>query len=116
MLPDCLSVLITMELLTDTDMLLIVEKGIHRYEIADNNYKIIYDEDKESSYLMYLILYIFSSRQIIYMNGQMSQTLLVDGFEWKKCHIYCDIGYVLEVDIEYSKRLSQSFTIYRLKM
>ena len=116
MLPDCLSVLITMELLTDTDMLLIVEKGIHRYEIADNNYKIIYDEDKESSYLMYLILYIFSSRQIIYMNGQMSQTLLVDGFEWKKCHVYCDIGYVPEVDIEYSKRLSQSFTIYRLKM
>ena len=94
-------------------MLLIVEKGIregichviHRHATADNNYKIIYDEDKESSYLMYLILYIFSSMQIIYMNGQMSQTLLVDGFEWKKCHIYCDMGYVLEVDIEYSKKL-----------
>ena len=47
-------------------MLLIVEKGIregichaiHRHATADNNYKIIYDEDKESSHILCILSYI----------------------------------------------------------
>ena len=49
-------------LLTDIDMLLIVEKGnrggichsIHKYAKANNKYMKKYDKDKESSYLEYL--------------------------------------------------------------
>ena len=53
---------VKLELLTDPDMLLIVEKGvregichaIHRYEKADNKYMKNYDENEESSFLEYL--------------------------------------------------------------
>ena len=51
-----------LELLTDFDMLLMVEKGIrggicraiHRYAKADNKYMKNYDEKEESSYIQYL--------------------------------------------------------------
>ena len=49
-----------LDLLTDTDMLLMVEKGIggrirhiHRYVKANNEYMKYYDKNKESSYLKY---------------------------------------------------------------
>ena len=53
---------IELELLTDTDMLLIVEKGIrgrichemYRYAKSNNKYMKEYNKDKESSNLMYL--------------------------------------------------------------
>ena len=53
---------VKLELLTDIDMLLIVEKGIrdgichsvHKYAKANNKYMKNYDKDKESSYLEYL--------------------------------------------------------------
>ena len=51
-----------LELTTDIDMILMVEKGIRgiilhaidRYTKARNKYKKEYDKDKETSYLMYL--------------------------------------------------------------
>ena len=54
------------ELLTDYDMLLMVEEGIrggichsiHRYAKANNKYMKNYDESKESSYIQYLVLII----------------------------------------------------------
>ena len=53
---------IKLELLTNIDMLLTVEKGIrggichaiHRYAKANNNYMNNYDKNKESSYIRYL--------------------------------------------------------------
>ena len=50
---------VKLELLTDIDMLLAVEKRIrggtchtnHRYAKANNKYMKVYDENKESSYL-----------------------------------------------------------------
>ena len=53
---------VKLELLTDPDMLLIVENGIrggichviHRYAKANNKYMKIYDENEESSFLEYL--------------------------------------------------------------
>ena len=52
---------VKLELLTDIDMLLMVEKGIrggicntiHRYTKANNKYMKHYDKNKESSYLKY---------------------------------------------------------------
>ena len=51
-----------LELLTDYDMLLMVEEGIrggiwhsiHRYTKANNKYMKNYDKNKESSYIQYL--------------------------------------------------------------
>ena len=71
------------ELLTDIDMLLMVEKeiregichAIYRYAAGNNTYIKNYDEDIESSYIIYL--------DISNLYGwEMSHKLPVDGFEW----------------------------------
>ena len=71
-------------MLTNVDMLLIVEKGIrggichaiHRYAKANNKYIKNYDKNKESSYIQYL------DANSLY-GWEMSQKLPVDGFKWK---------------------------------
>ena len=73
---------IRLELLTDIDMLLMVEKGIrggiclsiHRYAKANNKYMKNYDKNIESSYLIYL--------HANHLYGwAMPQKLSVNGFE-----------------------------------
>ena len=98
-------------LLTDNDMLLMVEEGIrggmchaiHRYAKANNKYMKNYDETEESSCIQYLDV--------------NNQRLPVSGFKWKKNALKfteefiknydedSDKGYILEVDVKYLKKL-----------
>ena len=82
--PACLKKTgVKLQLLTNIDMLLMVEKeieggicqAIHRYAKANNKYVNNYDETIESLYLMYL------DANNLY-GWAMSQKLTVDGFEW----------------------------------
>ena len=76
---------VKLELLTDYDMILIIEKGIrgricqitYRYAKANNKYIKNYNKNIESSYIEYL------DANNLYGWG-MSQKLLVKGFKWVK--------------------------------
>ena len=109
---------IKLELLTDYDMLLIVEEGIrggichaiHRHAKANNKYMKNYDKNKESSYIQYL------NANRLY-GWAMSQKLPVNGFKWVKNTSKIDKkfiknydedgdkGYIFEVDVKYPRRL-----------
>ena len=109
---------VELELLTDIDMLLMVEKGtrggicqaIHRYAKANNKYMKNYDKKITSSYLINL------DANNLY-GWAMSRKLPVNGFEWvedlsqfkedfiKNYDENSDKGYFLEVDVEYPKNL-----------
>ena len=103
---------IKLELLTDYDMLLMVEEGIrdgichsiHRYAKANNKYMTNYNNNEESSYIQYLDannLYCWA----------MSKKLPVNGFKWidnnkineefiKNYNKNNNKGYILEVDVK----------------
>ena len=74
---------VRLELLTDYDMLLMVEKGIrggmcqaiHRYAKANNKYMKNYDKNIKSLYLIHLDANNF-------YGWAMSQKLSVNGFKW----------------------------------
>ena len=109
---------VNLELLTDFDMLLMIEAGIrggmcqsvHRYAKANNKYMKNYDKNIESSYLMYL------GANNLY-GWAMSQKLPVNGFKWendlsrfnerfiKSYNENSNKGYFLEVDVEYPKKI-----------
>ena len=109
---------VKLELLTDADMLLMVEKGIrggifhaiYRYAKANNKYMKNYNKDKEESFLQHL------DANNLY-GWAMSQKLRVSGFKWEKnmskftkefiknCDEHSDKGYILEVDVEYPENL-----------
>ena len=99
-------------------MLLMVEKGnigemchaMHRYAKENNKYMENDDKNKESLYIQFL------DANNLY-GWAMSQKLPVDDFEWKNNMLKfnedfiknydedSDKGYILEVDVQYPKRL-----------
>ena len=111
---------VILDLLTEIDMLLMVEKGIrggtyhsiYRYAKANNKYMKVYDKNKELSYIQYWNvnnLYAWA----------MSQKLPVNNFEWIKdtsqfnedfIKIYneeIDEGYSLEFDFQHLEKLHE---------
>ena len=113
---------IELELLTDYDMLLMVEKGIRggichsiqRYAKANNKYMESYNNNEESFYIQYL------DANNLY-GWAMSKKLPVNGFKWLDSDKINEIneefmknyngndikGYILEVDVKYPKRLHE---------
>ena len=113
---------IELELLTDYDMLLMVEEGIrggiyhsiHRYAKVNNKYMKNYNKDEESSYIQYI-------DAINLYRWAMSKKLPVNGFRWldsdeinevneefiKNYNENDNKGYVIEVDVRYPKRLHE---------
>ena len=83
-------------------------QSVHRYAKGNNKYMKNYDKTVESSYLMYL------DTSNLY-GWAMSKKLPVNGFKWendpsrfnekfiKNYNENSDVGYFLEVDIEYPK-------------
>ena len=112
---------VKLELLTDIDMLIMVEKGTrggicqstNRYAKANNKYMKNYNKCIESIYLMYL-----DANNLC--GWAISQRLPINGFKWendvsvfnedfiKNYDENNDVGYFLEVDIEYPKKLYDS--------
>ena len=109
---------VNLELSTNFDMLLMVQKGIrdgicqaiHTYAKANNKYMKNYNEDTISSYLMYLDADNF-------YGWAMSQKRPISGFKWVEklsrfderfitnCNENSDLGYFFEVDFDYQKEL-----------
>ena len=108
---------IELELLTDYNMLLMVEEGvrgaichsIHRYAKANNKYMKNYNINEDSSYIQYL------DANNLY-GWAMSKKLPVNGFKWlnsnkineefiKNYNENDKKGYILEVDVKYPKKL-----------
>ena len=110
---------IELELLTDYDMLLMVEEGIrggicqsiHRCAKANNKYMKDYNNNEESSHIQYLDAYNL-------YGWPMSKKLQVNGFKWtdsdeineefiKNYNENDNKGYILQVDVRYPKRLHE---------
>ena len=109
---------VELELLTDYDMLLMVEEGIrggichsiHRYAKANNKYMKDYNKNIESSYIQYL------DANNLY-GSEMSQKLPKNNFKWvedmpilneefiENYNENSYKGYILEADVKYPKEL-----------
>ena len=112
---------VKLELLTDYDMLLMVEEGIrggichsiHRYAKANNKYMNNYNENEESSYIQYLDannLYGWPMSQKLPVNNfkLMEDTSKINEKFIKNYYENSGKGYILEVDVKYSKELHDS--------
>ena len=95
---------VKLELLTDYDMLLMVEAGIrggiyhsiHRYAKASNKYMKKYDKNKESAYIQYL-----DANNLF--GWAMSQKLPVNGFKWIKNVTEIDKKFIKNYDEDSDK-------------
>ena len=109
---------VKLELLTDYDMLLMVEEGIrggichsiHRYTKANNKYMKDYNKNIESSYIQNLDtnnLYSWAMSQKLPRNNfkWVEDTSIIDEEFIKNYNENSYKGYILEVDVKYPKKL-----------
>ena len=108
---------INLELITDIDMQLFIEKGLrggisyiaHRHATANNKYMKNFDLDKLISYIMYL------DANNLY-GWAMSQPLPYRNFRWVESNNVIPkrkgIGHIYEVDLEYPEELHDSHSDY----
>ncbi|GFX39805.1 uncharacterized protein TNCV_2645681 [Trichonephila clavipes] len=118
---------VAIELFTDYDMLLFIKKGVrggisqccNRYAIANNRYMSNFNPDDEIKYLMYLDannLYGYA----------MSKYLPLKDFVWSDNDLTeqdilnlsdeSDVGYILEVDLEYPSDLHDKHSDFPLPL
>ena len=113
---------VELELLTDYNMLLMVEEGIrggichsiHQYAKANNKYMKNYNNNEESSYIQYLdATYLYGwamSKKLIGFkwidNNEMAEPIINEDFI-KNYDENNDKGYIFEVDVKYPKRLHE---------
>ncbi|GFY02046.1 uncharacterized protein TNCV_5099071 [Trichonephila clavipes] len=118
---------VAIELFTDYDMLLFIEKGVrggisqccNRYAIANNRYMSNFNPDDEIKYLMYLDannLYGYAVNKYLPLkdfvwsdNDLTEQDILNLSDE-------SDVGYILEVDLEYPSDLHDKHSDFPLKI
>ena len=117
---------VNVELLTDYDMLLFIEKGRRggismvskRYAEANNKYLENFDPEKPSNYLLYL------DANNLY-GWAMSQPLPIGDYKWvektddvieniMKIPIDSEKGYILETDLEYPEEYHEEHNSYPL--
>ena len=111
---------VTLELLTDENMLLIFEKGIRggiceavtKYKEANNKYMKNYDTTKPSSYLMYVDannLYGYAmSKKLPYGNFEWVKNITIFTEDYiKNYDEESDTGYLLVLDVTYPKKLHE---------
>ena len=115
---------IKLEKISDIDIYLFIEKGTRggisyiakRYAKANNKYMNDYDPEKPSTFITYL------DKNNLY-GWSMSEYLPYGEFEWLKnvdeldvmsINEKSDVGYILEVDLEYPKELHKLYNDYPL--
>ena len=104
-----------LEKISDTDMYLFIEKewrgGISyiakRYAKANNKYMKKYDPKKLSKYIIYLDMnYLYGWAMNVYLPyGEFKWLKNVDGFDVDSVSENSEIGYILEVNLEYHDEL-----------
>ncbi|KYM97826.1 hypothetical protein ALC62_11480 [Cyphomyrmex costatus] len=109
---------VKLELLTDIDMVLFVERGVrgglsqcsHRYARANNAYVPSYDPSQPSTYLMYFDvnnLYGWAMMEPL-PHGEFQWIDDVDYFDVMSVSVESNVGYILEIDLAYPQNLHNS--------
>ena len=113
---------VSLELITDPDMYLFIEKGLrggismvsHRHAIANNPQMENYDPEQPTSFLQYL------DANNLY-GWAMSQPMPTGGFQWVnytdqilETPADADHGFILEVDLDYPSQLHREHNDYPL--
>ena len=114
---------VKLEKISDIDKYLFIEKGLRsgisyiakRYAKAKNKYTENYDPQKPSTFITYLDmnnLYGWGLSEFIYGGSEWLKN--VDGFYVNSVNEKSEIGYFLEVDLEYPDELHELHNDYPL--